>query len=145
MLRSRSERVIQTLTYEIGGLAIAAPIYALIFGAGSAESLGIMLALSVAVLLWTPFFNTVCDYAELRLVRRVASDRPLKWRVLHAAGLEVSTVIVTLPILIVLGGHGFLEALLLDIGLSALYAAYGFVFHLVYDRLRPVRGAEAAS
>jgi uncharacterized membrane protein len=68
----------------------------------------------------------------------------LKWRVLHAAGLEVSTVVVTLPILIFLGGHGFLEALLLDIGLSALYAGYGFVFHLVYDWLRPVRGTEVA-
>jgi uncharacterized membrane protein len=72
---------------------------------------------------------------------RVASDRPQKWRVVHAVSHEATTVVVTLPILVWLGGHGWGEALLLDLGLTVLYAVYAYGFHLVYDRLRPVRPA----
>ncbi len=57
-----------------------------------------MLALSAAVLVWSPVHNTVFDWLDLRLSGRVASDRPQRWRLVHAASHEATTVIVTLPI-----------------------------------------------
>lgn len=33
---------------------------------------------------------------------------------------------------------GWMAALLADVGLTFLYSAYGYAFHLVFDRLRPV-------
>lgn len=48
---------------------------------------------------------------------------------------------VTLPVLVVLGGHGLAKALMLNLGLTALYAVYAYGFHLGYDRLRPVQAA----
>ena len=38
----------------------------------------------------------------------------------------------------IVGGHGFWEAVAVDIGLTLFYTAYAYVFHMVFDRLRPV-------
>jgi uncharacterized membrane protein len=46
--------------------------------------------------------------------------------------------VVTLPIMLWLGGFSLREALLATAGLTAVYTAYAYAFHLVYDRLRPV-------
>ncbi|MEO1677596.1 MAG: PACE efflux transporter [Pseudomonadota bacterium] len=139
-LRSLSERIVQTVLYEIGGLLLAAPLYSLIFGAGAAQSVLLMVVLSVLFLIWQPLHNSLFDRLEWRFARRVASDRPPALRIVHALSLEVTSIIVTLPAIMLIGGHGLWEAVALDLGLSALYAAYAFVFHLAYDRWRPVAG-----
>lgn len=137
-LRSPKERLLQTLAYEAGGLALVTPIYASVFGAGTDEAAAVLIMLSIAVLFWTPIHNTIFDAVEWRLFARVASDRPTKVRLLHAINLEATSMIVTLPLLLVLGGLTLTEAILTDIGLTLFYAAYAYVFHLIYDRLRPV-------
>jgi uncharacterized membrane protein len=130
--------LIQTISYEIGGLCLSVPLVALLGGGTTGEAFWLMLALAGAVLFWSPLHNTVFDWLDLRLSGRLASDRPQRWRLVHAASHEATTVVVTLPILIWLGGFGLWEALLADLGLTLLYAAYAYVFHLAYDRLRPV-------
>lgn len=138
-LRSPRERLLQTLCYEGGGLFLSIPLYLLYSGQTAEDGALLMLALSVAVMIWSPFHNTVFDRLDLRLSGRVASDRLHRWRVVHAVSHEATTVGLTLPILVWLGGHGWAEALLLDLGLTGLYAGYAYGFHLVYDRVRPVR------
>lgn len=143
-LRSPRERALQTIAYEVGGLILAIPLYLVYTGGGTGEGALVMAALSVAVLIWSPLHNTAWDWLEWRRVRRLASDRPQRWRALHAVSHEATTVAVTLPILVWLGGHGWLEALVLDLALTLLYAGYAYVFHNVYDRLRPVAPAPVA-
>jgi S-adenosylmethionine decarboxylase proenzyme len=138
MLRSLRERILQTLAYEAGGLLIAAPIYAWLFGRGTAQSLFLIVALSIAVMVWSPLHNTVFDWLDFRMSGRVASDRPHLLRFVHAISHEATSVIVTLPLIIWFGAHGFAEALMIDIGLTLLYAAYAYIFHLVFDWMRPV-------
>lgn len=138
-LRSPRERIIQTLSYEAGGLALALPLYLLYTGGGASEGALVMVAMSAAVLLWSPLHNSVFDWADLRLSGRVASDRPQKWRMVHALCHEATTMVVTLPVLIWLGGHGLWEAVGVDIGLTLVYAVYAYLFHMAYDWLRPVR------
>jgi uncharacterized membrane protein len=137
-LRSPRERLIQTLCYEAGGLLLSIPLYLLYSGHATGEGTQLMLALSVAVMVWSPFHNSLFDWADLQLSGRVASDRPQAWRMVHAISHEVSTMVFTVPILIGLGGHAWREALLVDLGLTGLYAVYAYGFHLVYDRLRPI-------
>jgi uncharacterized membrane protein len=137
-LRPPRERLIQTLAYEAGGLLVATPLFSLAFGTGGGTSAALLAALSAAVLFWTPIHNVLWDRAEWGLYRRIASDRPQSLRVLHALSLELSSVIATLPILIFAGGLTLTEAIFADIGLTLVYTAYGYVFHLVFDRLRPV-------
>ena len=144
-LRSPRERAIQTIAYEAGGLCLSVPLVALCGGGTVGQALGLMLALSGAVLVWSPIHNTVFDWLDLRLTGRVASDRPQCWRLVHAASHEATTVVVTLPVLVWLGGLPVGAALLADLGLTLLYAVYAYVFHLVYDRLRPVRPLAEAS
>ncbi|MCB6178418.1 hypothetical protein LHP98_09775 [Rhodobacter sp. Har01] len=144
-LRSPRERFIQTLAYEAGGLLLSVPLYILYSGGGAGQGAEVMLAMSAAVLLWSPIHNTAFDLVDLRLTGRLASDRPHRWRMVHAASHEISTVLVTLPVLMFLGGHGLGEALLIDLGLTLVYAAYAYVFHLGYDWLRPVCAAPFCS
>ena len=138
-LRSPRERLIQTLSYEAGGLCLSIPLVALVGGGTAGEAFWLMLALSAAVLIWSPFHNTVFDWLDLRLSGRLASDRPQRWRLVHAVSHEATTVVVTLPILMGFGGLDLWTALITDLGLTLLYAAYAYDFHIVYDWLRPMR------
>jgi uncharacterized membrane protein len=115
------------------------PVYALIFGSTAGEGFTLLLALSVAVMVWSPCFNTLFDWTDLRFSGRVASDRPHGLRLVHAVLHEASSVIVTLPLILWIGGLTISMALMLDLGLTLFYSAYAYVFHVIYDRLRPVR------
>jgi uncharacterized membrane protein len=137
-LRSPRERFIQTVAFEIGGLLMSVPLYVLVTGGGAGDGAMLMATLAVAVMLWSPLHNAVFDLVDLRLTGRVASDRPHRWRMVHAISHEVTVVVVTLPIMLWLGGFTVWEALLAEIGLTLAYTIYAYGFHLVYDRLRPV-------
>ena len=145
-VRSWRERALQTLAFELGGLLIVAPIWHLATGATAAESVTLLVCLSAAVMVWMAGYNTVFDMVEARFAGIVASDRPQARRVLHAVGLEVTSALVTWPLIVVVAGLGWLEALAADLGLTIAYAVYGYVFHLGFDRWRPVlrRPASAA-
>ena len=143
MLRSARERMIQTAAYELSGILLAAPLYALLFGEAVAQSLGLVVAMSAAVLIWGPLHNYVFDVVDLRLSGRFASDRPQGLRLFHALSLEASDMVLTLPIIVFIGGHGLAEGVAVDIGFTLFYAAYAYVFFIIYDRLRPVTPARS--
>lgn len=138
-LRSFKERIVQTLAFEAGGLVLVTPVYALVFSTSVGGSALLMIAISVAVMIWSPVHNTVFDLVDLRLTGRMASDRPHGLRLAHALSHEASSLVLTLPVLMVLGEHSLSQALLLDLGLTAFYAVYAYGFNILYDRLRPVR------
>lgn len=138
-LRSARERLLQAATFELGGLVMVAPVYGLVMGAGAVESVALVATVAVAAAVWSPLHNHLFDAAEWRLARRVASDRPARLRMVHAASHEVTTTVVTLPVIMLVGGHGFWAALAIDLAMTAFYAAYTYVFHIAWDRWRPVR------
>jgi uncharacterized membrane protein len=138
-LRSARERVAQTLWFEGIGLLLVAPLYAWVTDSRTAESFAMVALVSVAVMIWAAFYNTLFDVAERRATGRVASDRPPGLRTLHAVGLEISSVVVTTPVIWAMTDLGWWGALLTDLGLAAAYTVYGYLFHWGYDRLRPVR------
>lgn len=144
-LRSARERLYQTLAYEAGGLVMAAPIYGYFFGQEAGESFALIMMLSFVVMIWAPLYNTIFDWVELERTGRAASDRPQTLRAAHALCLEITATAVTLPIVMAMGGHGFWQALTIDLGLTLLYTAYAYVFHIVYDRLRPIAPASFLS
>lgn len=137
-VRSWRERIHQTLCFEAGGLLAVSPLFAWVSGAGLGNSVRLLLALSLLVTVWTALFNAAFDHLEWHCCRRVASDRPPAWRLLHAMALEVSAVAVSCPAIVALTGLGWWAALAADLGLVLVYAAYGYVFHRLYDRRWPV-------
>lgn len=138
-LRSPRERVIQTLWFEAIGLLLVAPLYAAVAGAGLRESFAMVAVVSVVVMAWSAAYNTLFDLVELRRTGRTASERPHRVRALHALLHEASAVVVTWPVIYAMTPLSWGEALLADLGLTLAYTGYAYVFHLVFDRLRPVR------
>jgi uncharacterized membrane protein len=138
LLRSARERALQTVAYELGGLAIVTPLYGLATGHTSADSLILLISVAVTCLCWAAVHNTAFDWLEARLTGRVASDRPQRLRLVHAASHEVSSIIVSTPIIMLVADMGLWQALLTDIGLTLAYTGYAYVFHMAYDKLRPM-------
>ncbi|MDZ7654019.1 MAG: PACE efflux transporter [Burkholderiaceae bacterium] len=138
-VRSARERALQTLWFEAIGIAVVAPLYALGAGSSVSSSALLLVALSLAVMAWSACFNTAFDLLERRWARRRASDRTQRWRIAHALLHEASAVLVTWPLIVALTDLGWLEALVADLALTLIYAAYAYLFHLGFDRLRPVR------
>lgn len=137
-MRSTAERVRQTLYFELGGIGIVTPLYSAFTGASFNEGAALMVAISVGCIIWSPLHNTVFDFVDLRLSGRVASDRPQVLRVVHAVSHEATACCVSLPLLIWLGGFSLWDAVFAEILLTLFYAAYAYVFHVVFDWLRPV-------
>jgi uncharacterized membrane protein len=141
-LRSARERIYQTLAFEAGGICIASPLYAAAFGGAAETSVFLVAALSIAVMIWSPIHNTVFDWLDLHFTGRVASDRSHGLRLLQALSLELTSLVATVPLVMGIGGHDVWGALGVNFGLTALYVAYGYLFHIVYDAFRPVVTAE---
>ena len=140
-LRSARERCAQTLWFEGLGLVLVTPLYSGYSGAPLGSSLLLLAVLSVVMMGWSALFNTAFDLAELSVFGRVASDRPSRWRLIHAVAHEGSVVVLTCPLIYALGDHSLDSAFEADLMLTLAYVAYGYSFHAVFDRLRPVRVA----
>jgi uncharacterized membrane protein len=137
-VRNGCERAIQTLWFEGLGLLIVAPLLAYFAGTTLGDSLQLLLLLAVVVTLWSALYNTAFDHIERRFTGRVASDRPPRWRVLHAIALEASALVLTWPLVVALTTLSWRQAFVAEIGLTLAYVAYGYCFHLAFDHLRPV-------
>jgi uncharacterized membrane protein len=138
-IRDWWERAIQTVSFEIGGLLIVGPLWTLVTGASATDSMFLLVCLSAAVMSWMAVYNTVFDLVELRTMGTVASARSHRWRVLHTVGLEVSSALLTCPLIMLIADFGLFEALAADVGLTLAYVIYGYFFHLGFDKLRPVQ------
>lgn len=140
-VRSARERIVQTLWFEGVGLALIAPLYSAVAGADAAHSLALLALLSLLVMFWAAIYNTLFDKLEARLTGRVASDRTTGMRVWHALGLEATAIAVSWPLIYAMTDLDWLQALGADVALTLTYAVYGYLFHCIFDRLRPVAAA----
>jgi uncharacterized membrane protein len=110
-IRSRRERLIQTLWFEALGIVIVSPLFAHFAGPSLGKSIIVLTALSVTMMCWSALYNTAFDLIEVRCTGRVASDRPHGWRVLHTIGNEVTALVVTWPLMVALTPLAWLQAL----------------------------------
>lgn len=139
MLRSVRERIIQTLAFEVFGLLLVLPLFAAYTKASHLTGVIVLCLLSVLVMSWSAVHNTIFDILEWRILARVASDRSERLRALHATSLELTSMLVTLPVLVWLLDMSWSDALVLDIALTLIYVVYGYLFHRTFDFLRPVK------
>lgn len=136
--RSLAGRLFQTLFFEALGLALVVPVYSLVFDLSGRQALAVMLAVTLAAMLWTALHHVLFDWFDWHLTRRLAGHRPLGLRVIQAVSQEVTSLSITLPMLIWLGGHGPRAALATSLSLALFYTVYAFLFHVAWDRWRPV-------
>jgi uncharacterized membrane protein len=139
--RNTRERLVQGAGYELGGFLVAAPACAALTGNAVGSSMLLVIVLTLATVLWAPLFNTAFDRAEWKLTGRVASDRCIRMRLVHAFALEASDTVISVPILMALGGLDLTQALIADLGLLGVYMAYTYAYHTFFDWARPVRSS----
>ena len=144
-LRSLPDRIRQVALFEVGGLLLITPPFVWLSGVEVADSLGLLALIALIAALWNTLYNTGFDWVEGRLTGRTADHRSVFWRCVHAVGFEGGLLIVSLPIIMLWTGMGWIEALIADIGLALAYVAYAFVFNLIYDRAFPIEAPAAAS
>ena len=138
-IRSFKERILQTVSFEVIGIAVVSPAYAHLTGASMAHGFAMIALLSVVIMIWSPIFNTLFDLIERHRTQRLACERPQHLRIIHAGLHEITAVMITCPLLMALGGHSLATALMVNLGLTITYSIYTYVFHFTYDRLRPVK------
>ena len=137
-LRTPLDRARQVLFFELGGLVLITPPFVWLSGVSVMDSLGLLAIIALIAALWNALYNTSFDWVEGRLTGRTADHRAYALRIAHALGFEGGLVLVSLPIVMVWTGMGWLEALLADVGLAIAYALYAFVFNIGYDRVFPI-------
>ncbi len=137
-IRSARERIIQTLWFEVIGVLLITPLVAVALGESASNSMGLLVMLSLTAMAMAALFNTLFDWFEAKHSQRVASQRPNSLRILHALMLELFIVTATLPLLKFTLELSWLEAMAGNVALTIIYSLYAYVFHLYYDRLRPV-------
>lgn len=137
-IRSLRERIYQTMAYEFFGLVLIAPLVSATIGLSGGESVLLLVWVAGACMVWSPIHNTAFDFTEWHLARRTASERPQGWRIIHAMSHEATSVVVTTPLIMAISGMALPDALALDLGLTVAYTAYAYLFHMIFDLLRPV-------
>ena len=138
MLRTMPERILQTVCFEVIGLIITMPVFAHFTKTGESETFLALFAISVGVICWSAIHNYLFDWTEFRLTQRVASDRTNTMRIIHALSHELSSVVVSLPLMLWIAGLTWQQALMANVGLTIFYTVYAFVFYRIYDALRPM-------
>lgn len=141
--RSLRDRLRQIALFELGGLLLISPAFAWASGVPLVDSTAMLAVLALIAAVWNGCFNTAFDWIEGRLTGRRADRRPLRMRCLHAALFEGGLLLLTLPVIVLWSGLGWVEALVADIGLAVAYTGYAFAFNLGYDRLFPIEPAAA--
>jgi len=141
MQRSALERFIQAVIYEVVAVVFLTPVYAYALDLPWDNSFATMSMISVAVIIWAAIYNATFDKLMFRWSGRLAHQKTQILRVLHAALYEATVTFIAVPIIIVMSGKSLWVALAADIAFSFVFAAYTYFFHLIYDRVRPVRAS----
>ena len=137
-LRSLKDRIRYTVIFETILLTMIVPAGMIFYGRGIWDIglLGVVLVMKAMIL--NIIYNWIFDRIEAR-TGRVASNRPHKWRVVHAIGFEVTLAITSIPIYTWWLNITVLEAILIDLVVTTFIVGYTYVYTLVYDFVFPIK------
>jgi len=141
-MRTKKDRIRHTLSFEIIGLLIFAPLASFVFGFELHTMGAIALVGSIVATVWNYFYNIIFDNAMLKLRGRVQKTVPI--RVLHAILFEGGLLLLFLPFIAIYLNISLWEAFKMDIAMATFYLIYAFVFNWVYDKVFPIPNTAAA-
>ncbi|MEC9435319.1 MAG: PACE efflux transporter [Pseudomonadota bacterium] len=129
-------RLLHALCFEALGLAMAVGFYALVADVGIGAMGLLALGCSLVAMGWNVAFNWGFEAWERRARRRGApAGRGPMRRAAHAVGFEAGLLILLAPLIAWTLEVTLVEAILMDLGLSAAFVAYTWAFNLGFDRL----------
>lgn len=126
---STKERIFHSLLFEIIALILLIPLGSLISNIDMKSMTGLAIGLSLTAMCWNYVYNLIFDkyFGENRI------DRSLVMRIGHAIGFEFGLLIVTLPAIMWMLNIGFINALILDMGMLIFFIVFAMMFNWCYD------------
>ncbi|MTI17363.1 PACE efflux transporter [Rhodobacteraceae bacterium RKSG542] len=126
------ERIFHSLAFEALLMATLVPLSSILTGHSGSDMLVVSVIMAVIAMIWNYIYNVGFD----RLFGAERITRGVRLRALHAGGFEAGLVLITIPMLMWRLKIGFMDALILDIGMVLYVLFYTMVFNWVYDVAR---------
>lgn len=126
------ERLFHMLLFEAIALVILSILAVVVTGENAAKMTGLAALLSVIAMIWNYIFNWLFDrvFGEDRL------SRTLGMRIFHGAIFELGIVFLTFPVIMIVLEKGFLDVLILDIGVVLFFFIYAIIYNWMYDIIK---------
>lgn len=130
--------LLRSLLFEAVVLALSVPVYCIAFGVPALHGLTVMLVLSLALMQWAALHRWLFDWFDWHLTRRPAEDRSAGDLRLRVVSQDLTGIAIGFPLLIWIGGHAPMDALLTCLCFSAFSSVASALWQ--YLAFRPRRG-----
>jgi uncharacterized membrane protein len=131
-MTSARRKIVYAVTFETLGTLLASLYLWLVSDAGPASSLALSVLTATIALSWSFVFNSIFEAWE---ARQPVRGRSLKRRTVHALLFEGGLVLICVPVMAWWLQVGYLEALVYEAGLIALFIGYTYLFTWGFDRI----------
>ena len=125
-------KIAYAVSFETLGTLVASVYLWLVSEASAGSSLALSVLTATIALSWSYVFNTGFEAWE---ARQPVKGRSLKRRTVHALMFEGGLVLICIPVMAWWLQVGYLEALVYEAGLIALFIAYTYAFTWSFDRI----------
>ena len=125
-------KIVYAVSFEALGTLLASVALMLMSEASASSSLVLSLLTATIALSWSFVFNTGFEAWE---ARQPVRGRSLRRRTVHALMFEGGLVLICIPVMAWWLQGGYLEALVYEAGLSALFIVYTYAFTWGFDRI----------
>lgn len=125
-------RVVFVLGYESLSVLFTVVVLSGLLGHGGGASIVTAILVSTVATAWNYVWNTIFEALERRFG---ATGRGARSRALHAIGYEGGVLLVTIPLVALMLGVGFLEALAIEAGLLVFFLVFTLLYTWVFDRI----------
>lgn len=124
-------RVVFVLGYEALSVFFTVVVLSGLLGHGGGASTVTAILVSTVATAWNYIWNTIFEAAERRYG---AVGRGVRSRALHAIGYEGGVLLFTIPIVALMLGVNFLEALAIEGGLLVFFLIFTVIYTWIFDR-----------
>jgi uncharacterized membrane protein len=125
-------KIVYAVSFETLGALLASAALMLMSEASASSSLVLSLLTATIALSWSFVFNTIFEAWE---ARQPVKGRSLRRRTVHALLFEGGLVLICIPVMAWWLQVGYLEALVYEAGLIALFIVYTYAFTWGFDRV----------
>jgi uncharacterized membrane protein len=125
-------KIVYAVTFETLGTLVASLYLWLVSDASPASSLALSVLTATIALSWSFVFNSIFESWE---ARQAVRGRSLKRRTAHALLFEGGLVLICIPVMAWWLQVGYLNALVYEAGLIALFILYTYAFTWGFDRI----------
>lgn len=131
-LRPAVRRVLYVGIYEALSVLCTLVVLSSVLGHGGGSSALTAVLLSTTATVWNYLWNTLFESMERRF--EIRGRGPLV-RVVHALGYEGGLLVFTVPMVALLLGVGFLEALMIESGMLVFFLLFTYAYSWAFDRV----------